>query len=211
MTTQQTIKFSSFETKEHYLTFRKAWASAVNDPRAKSHIEPCDEYLDSRDELGHWRKGRISKGTGKKRVRGWLTGAHHILFNLLLDRPIETGFTPVTSKTKLEGGMYFNFGLYFAVHELKWFIDFDVKRSRRELDRFFKEENRQWAMQSVEKFLAPFNGTVTVDMILALDIPKIEPMYSTFNKKGMEIIGKLDEIKPITYNQLYSLYIGETV
>ena len=200
---------TNFESKEHYLAFRKAWAKATQE--SKSHLEPCDLYV---YELGHsgLRTGRYSvlSGAGKRRVKASVSRAHHILFNLLLNRPVETGFTPVTNKKKLLNGMYFNAGLYFAVHELKWFIDFDVKRSRRELDRYFKEENKQWAIQSVEKFLTPFNGTVTVDMLLALDIPKIEPMYSTFNKKGMEIIGKLDEIRPITYNQLYSLYIGET-
>lgn len=211
MTTQQTIKFSSFNSKEHYFAFRKAWAVAVNDPRAKPHLEPCNEFVYRTNTFGqkiHY-KPIISEGTGKKRIPGWLTRSHHVLYNLLLNRPVETGFTPITNKTKLKNGTYFNFGLYFAVRELKWFIDFEIKRSQREVEGWFKQENKDWATEKVEKFLAPFDGTVTIDMILALEIPKIEPMYSTYNKKGAEIIEKLDEIKPITYNQLQALYSNE--
>ncbi len=74
------IKF--FETKEQYLNFRKAFATAVNDPRAKKGKPDTNGY----------------------KARGWMTGAHFMLLNAIRGLPIERGFSPITAELKIENG-----------------------------------------------------------------------------------------------------------
>lgn len=79
------IKFELFTCKEHYLAFRKAFAKAVNDERAKSQLKPGYDNT-------------------KYRVKGWLKAEHFILLNLLRDKPINRGFSMKTRKMALLNG-----------------------------------------------------------------------------------------------------------
>ena len=71
-----------FKNKEHYLAFRAEWASAVNSPKAKSTLKS--------DAWSTWR------------VQGWVHAEHSILFNILTNRHIAAGFTPITKLKKLD-------------------------------------------------------------------------------------------------------------
>ena len=94
--TNQTPEVQEQWAKTRYKSFRRQWARAVNDPRAKSKIVACDEYIVNSKGVGMW-----SKGTGRCRKTGWIHPAHHVLFNLILERDLDTGFTPVTAKRKM--------------------------------------------------------------------------------------------------------------
>lgn len=160
------IKFELFTCKEHYLAFRKAFANAVNDKRAKSQLKPGYDNT-------------------KYRVKGWMTGAHFILLNLLRDKPINCGFTLKTNKTALINAYEPHFGFKEAVADLK------------EVCRTFKEDS--WRQRRQKRFLEPLEGTVTVEMLNGLlqHIPEIRDLYM-WRSEDAEIIAKLinNEITP---------------
>lgn len=147
----ENAKTTFFTDKEHYLNFRKAWASAVNSPRAKSHLEPCHEWLNS----------RLSEGTGRQRVQGWITREHAILYNLLRELSIDNGFTQVTNKKRLDNSGLRNHGLYFGTYRLQ----FICQNAEQLINRPFDSD---WAKSSVNGFLEPFGETVTKEMLKKL-------------------------------------------
>lgn len=71
-----------FETKEQYLAFRKAFAAAQNDKRAKPYFT---------DDLH----------AGKIKNKGWLQAEHFILLNAIRGRPLANGFSPIISDNKI--------------------------------------------------------------------------------------------------------------
>lgn len=79
--TTNTNKF--FETKDQYLAFRAAFATAQNSPRAKKG-KPMPPF-------GH-------------RNKGWLTASHFMVLNVVRGLPLLRGFTPVTNAIKLANG-----------------------------------------------------------------------------------------------------------
>lgn len=94
------IKFELFTCKEHYLAFRKAFANAVNNERAKSHLEPGYDNT-------------------KYRVKGWIQAEHFVLLNLLRDKPIQSGFTIIKTPRRLMNGNEPHCGFRFNVDYLK--------------------------------------------------------------------------------------------
>lgn len=181
---------SIFNTKEQYFSFRDAWKSAVNNDKAKSHLIDVDEWLTSTDS--------ISYGTGKHRVSGWIEASHSMLFNILCGRPIDRGFMPITNKTKLENGAYINHGLYYGYCALNKILE-TAKKIRVE-----GAPVSEYRAQELTEFLAPFNNSVTIDMLAAIKISKIEPLYTDYGKSGkvahLIISG---EFKPANFQQLY--------
>ena len=165
-----------YETKEQYLTFRKAWAKACNDSRCKKTVET--------NEWGSFRKD------------GWLTAAHHVLFNILSRRPVESGFTPITKAVKLQNGAYLNHGLYFAVSELKRMV------------RFAQMEKRgEWYQKMVDQFLEPLKDVVSVELLASIEVPEVKAMETTWAKG--ERVAKLiisGEAKPTTFSDIQELY-----
>lgn len=71
-----------FDTKEDYLKFKKQWASAVNDPKAKKEL--------------------IRGSYGAYQKKGWIKPVHHIIYNIVRNKPLDYGFTPITSEKKLQ-------------------------------------------------------------------------------------------------------------
>ena len=181
---------SIFNTKEQYFSFRDAWKSAVNNDKAKSHLIDVDEWLTSTDS--------VSYGTGKHRVSGWIEASHSMLFNILCGRPIDCGFMPVTNKTKLENGTHINHGLYYGYIALYRILE-TAKKIRVE-----GAPVSEYRAQQLTEFLAPFNNTVTIDMLAAIKISKIEPLHSDYGK-SKQVAAKIinGEFKPINFQQFY--------
>lgn len=98
-----------------------------------------------------------------------LRAEHFALYNLLRGKPIERGFTPITNRTKLQNGIRLNHGLYFAAWEVKRAIEGTKKTSP-----------DSWTKATIERLLAPFHGTVTVEMLAKLATPKVESIEPTF-------------------------------
>ncbi|KKK72918.1 hypothetical protein LCGC14_2899090, partial [marine sediment metagenome] len=97
-----------------------------------------------------------------------LTGAHMVFYALLRGRDVRSAFTPITKKTKLSNGAYINHGMYWAAQELRGVANING----------WNHEER------IKKFLAPFNETVTEEMLAQLyeDMPDISPIYSNYGK-----------------------------
>ena len=165
-----------FETKEQYLTFRKAWAKASNDERCKKTLV--------RNEWGAYRQN------------GWLTSSHYVLFNLLSRRPHDNGFTPVTRVSKLKNGTYLNYGLYVAVTELKRVVQYARKETpaewqQRAIERFLEPLKDVVSIELLASIEVPEE--------------KIMESNWARGKTVAELIinGKA---KPTTYQDLWNLY-----
>lgn len=159
---------SFFKTKEQYLAFRSAWAAAVNDNRSKSSIREV-QFPGTR---------RYSAYTYTIKEPGWITGAHMMLYNILRGKDLLTGFSPVTNKARLSNGAHINHGAFFAYQKLSAIV---------RAASMAKDDNRYSV--AVEKFLEPFKGTVTVEMLQMIKFEErdiIKPI-STNYKPGLQI------------------------
>lgn len=203
-----------FETKEQYLAFRKAWARAVNNDRRFSTLEPCDEWIKEAGHNGRRGFGAVSEGTGKVRVPGWITATHHVLYNILRNRPIETGFTPVSKTSRLQNGAYINHGLYFAVDTLINHITYAKQHKTlvKQAEEAKKKYPNSYAVSEgkikrLEKFLEPFDGTVSIELLASIEVPKVDPLESNYagGIKLAEAIMAANR-KPITYQDMWDLY-----
>lgn len=206
-----------FESKEHYLNFRKAWAIACSSARAKSTTEPCDEWITTTG----W-NGYVSKGTGTHRVYGWLRAEHHILYNILRNKPVDNGFTLISNVNKLTNGFYLNQGLFWSFQTLKFIVgkaqrvaetttDLLLEKAKARMNaRSNRTSDLEYHLEavtntfehekrSVIEFLEPFGGMVTIEMLAAITLPKIKPLVPKF---------PLEEKKqqPITSVDLSELY-----
>lgn len=203
-----------FETKEHYLAFRASWARAVNDDRRFPTLVPCDEWIKEAGHRGYMGFGAVSEGTGRERVPGWVTDAHHALYNTLRNRPTETGFSPVTKTIRLQNGAYINHGLWWAVTVLIDHIT-TAKQYNTLLKKIeeFKETRPSFTrynekrIKRLEQFLEPFDGTVTIEMLASMLVPPVQPIESNFGK-GMKLAKAIIEAnrKPVTYEDMWNMY-----
>lgn len=125
-----------------------------------------------------------------------LTGAHHVLLNILRSHPIERGFTPITKTTKLLNGFRINHGLYFAAGELRSIAS--------------NANGSDYQKGRAERFLAPFEGTLTIEQLAAIEVPKVAELTSDFGK-GKKIAKKIIEgnLKQITFEDIDALLLEE--
>jgi hypothetical protein len=153
-----------------------------------TYFENKDQYIAFRNA---WKQASHSA-----REKGWIQAAHHVLLNVLRGRSVDNGFTPITNKNKLANGAYINHGLYFAVSDLK-----------RMIQSAQSDKLSDWQKSRLEDFLAPFNGTVTVEMLAKVTLPNIQPLESNFGQ-GRKVAQKImsGEAKPITYQDIQDLY-----
>ena len=149
-----------FDSKEHYLAFRKAWATAINSPRAKKTLIHHKE----------WNSTELQQG--------WIKSSHVVLYNLLRDKPFYNGFTPLLKKSRLKNGGYINQHLYEnALHMLCYYQQYATKALSTEppKDKHYARA-REWGKEKTLEFLDPFNSTISLEMLDALEIPKMEPL-----------------------------------
>lgn len=204
-----------FNSKQQYLKFREAWAYAVNSDRRFSTLEKCDEQIREAGHCGYRKFGAVSEQTGKRLIPGWITPSHHVLYNILRNKPFDVGFSPVTNHTRLKNGMYINNGLFSAVFNLKCVIEAakNYHSNIKKAENLRKEKpniiacSYQSSIARVNKFLEPFDGTVTVDMLASVEIPDIKPLESMYSK-GRRISKMIFELnhkntKPISLWDLY--------
>lgn len=168
------IKETIFISKEHYLSFRIAWSKAVNSEKAKPILK--QGYDNTR-----------------YRVKGWIKSSHMAMYNLLRDKPIYAGFTHITNKNKLIlGGTSPILGFDQAVGDLRYHV------KCAEMMKEYPEKVSHYYVERVKKFLEPFDGLITVDMLIELG--KHIPEYSgleDWTSKGSEIVQKIINNEPI--------------
>lgn len=154
------------------------------------YFETKDQYLAFRAE---WAKAAQN--------REWphLTGAHHVLLNILRGHPIDRGFAPITSKNKLLNGTRINHGLYFATDSLNNYIN----RAKEVVQ---TKKHDCW----LESFLKPLSKTLTVDFLASIEVPNVKPLESNYGK-GTRIAKKIIEenLKDITFADIDALLLEE--
>ena len=91
---------------------------------------------------------------------GWLDSRHMLLYAILRGVDAETAFTPITKKVKLDNGSYVNNGIYNAYISLR------------------RLSSKYMVKTYVDKFLAPFAGTIDTDILVKVieDLPEIKPV-----------------------------------
>lgn len=144
-------------------------------------FETKDQYLAFRSA---WAKAAQDKV---------LTGAHHVLLNILRGHPVERGFTPITKTTKLQNGFRINHGLYFAAGELSAIISGASGGSKYQTER-------------AERFIAMFEGTLTLEQLAELNVPTIPSLTSDFGK-GKKIAKRIIEenLKQISFADINAM------
>lgn len=162
------MKFKLFNTKEQYLTFRTAWKAAFK----SVHNKPTKD------------------ATYGNKVQGWLTSSHVIAHNLLRDKPVHHGFSPVLNQNKLINGTLINQAFYFGFCNLVAVIS--------SAEHLVQEKARTGVMPTdynrrrVDTFLAPFGGTLTCDILAGMKpfLPKVQPLYGTsdFGKQFVQSV-----------------------
>lgn len=116
---------------------------------------------------------------------GKLCSAHHLLYNILLERDISTGFTPRTNLGHIqacEGGV--THGLWAATLHLKTIISYDDGRA---------------------ELIELFDGTITEGM-LRIIVPSVQalPFNYGLGKKVFDHFTETDT-KNITFDQLWGI------
>lgn len=117
----------------------------------KTLFETKENYLAFR---AHWKKAM-----NDEKLKHQMTSAHHALYTLLRDKDLNKAFTPITNKVKLANGAAANYGLDNALQN----IDIECKRIG---------STNEWHQKWLNDFLAPFNDTVTKDMLKAVHLYK---------------------------------------
>lgn len=176
-----TAKF--FDTKDQFIAFRKAFAAAQNDPRAKPSFSPPKEYTTTANG-----KRVAIPVNGRVKIKGWLTSAHFMLFNIVRGLPADHGFTNKTSEIYIKNGGQIDLGYRIALVKL-----FDLriqanrilspdpithdtvkgswwgkKLSAEELDKkvaVMQSQQNSYEKACVNAFLEPLNGAFTVKQL----------------------------------------------
>lgn len=162
--TDMTTTNKFFETKDQYLAFRAAFAAAQNNLRAKKGQPDSNGY----------------------KAPGWLTASHYMLLNEARGLPRYRGFTPITSKVKLDNGM----DPAISIHNAERILVLRIKDAKDLIENKPAElsswevpkkflgiggaEAKQKAIEEktvkrnvalkakLDAFLEPFNGTFTI-------------------------------------------------
>jgi hypothetical protein len=99
------VKHSFFESKEHYLKFKKSWKQYIADGKHK-----CGTYPTSNG--------------GEAKYDSDLTVTHHLVYNALRKRDLSKSFSPITGANKLES----NGGNPYAAYDYaRWRIGYLAK------------------------------------------------------------------------------------
>lgn len=191
---------SNFKSKEHYLAFLKAWATAGKSDKAKTHTETrTSTYGSTHMEID-------------VTIDGWITSAHHVIYNILRDRTFHKGFTMVSNRNKLLNGMSPCIGLYQAVHELKYIqkmITQEAEHPKASKLPFFKGKEVQpfWGTSRIDAFLKPFDDIIDRDMIMALDIPEVKEMWTSYGQDSRVVVAILSgDYSPKNYDELMAVF-----
>lgn len=140
----------------------------------------------------------------------WLHASHHILFNLLCNKPFDNGFTPITNINKLKNGTYLNHGLYYAMVDLKYMQSIAKKIGAG--NKFFGKKPADYEVERLREFFAPLSDTITddmvadiVNMLATLELPTVAPLYSNYGK-SKQVADKIinGEFKPNNFAQIYT-------
>lgn len=126
-----------------------------------------------------------------------ITGAHHMLYNILRGRDYDKGFTPVTRTSKLQNDFIINQGLM------------DAYRTAERIIQHAKQYGDEPARGTeMEKFLRVFDGSVTPQMLAMVVLPETKAMtadYGPYKKVANFITNMRAEDKPTSFTEIQAI------
>jgi len=162
--------------EQFYTQFSQDWKAAVKSERSKSktitvqtHVTRCNSII----EYTH-------------RTPGWLTGAHHVLYNIVHDRPLNYGFNETTNITKLKNSGFRCLGFYKAMYKLHRIkIDIAIILKKQATPGYQFELCPKLSKDVVERrvsiFIEPLNNSLTLDILYTMiDIPNIKTVLDEY-------------------------------
>lgn len=151
-----------------------------------------------------YRDAYVSKGTGIHRKKGWITSTHHLLYNIIRGKPIETGFTPyVWRRVEKCWGPNAHYFYYFdgfrnAAEDLILIIKYavdgynDINKGKLTNMTFFK-------LKKVREFLEPFCDSITLTDLCSIDTGTINQYlhqrFKAYDEMANEIAIKKHKAK----------------
>lgn len=212
-----------FNDKRHYHNFKAAWSRAVNSSKSKSRVRPCDEWLqDGPPNKWGYCERKLSKGTGTIRIKGWITAEHHLLYNILRGVEWDRGFAIYKNYNYFANGLSLGGRYNTALDNLvSWHdsaIQMFINEKRietltgRERDWLFRANDSRRA--ALKHNLAPFDGTVTIEMLAKLEIPTERSVvyFSSDFGIGLDIVTEMydGKFRPTRIQEILDRYVQLT-
>lgn len=167
MTTQNTSNKNLF-TKQQYLDIKAAWKAATKSEYAKPRFVEETEVLAG------------TRYVERVKYPGWLQAEHHILYNLIRGKKAHAGFTIIGDPVKIMSGHILNQGYARAMFALIRHI----RTAQEVVDR--QNKDKQVGLRStsredkLNRFLEPFNGTITIIDLAQIETPDYTCIESMF-------------------------------
>ena len=117
---------------------------------------------------------------------GDLTAGHFLLYNLLLDRKLTTGFTPTFTARKLPGRTGVNSGVCLAAKQLTLAKGWEFKQ---------------------KQFLGVLGNTITPEMLEQIKVPHFELLEFNYGVGKMIYTHLLENPMILTYDNLDPLVL----
>ena len=124
-----------------------------------------------------------------------MTGAHHMLYNILRGKAYDNGFAPNIRTSKLQNGHFINQGLRQAYMDLKGMID-------------SIGNERNWHNGWLKTMLSIFQGSVTEDMLKMIELPEVGimmPDYGPYKRVAEFIVNMRFEDRPTTFAEIQAI------
>lgn len=118
----------------------------MNNINKEYFFDTKEAYLEFK---AHWAK--YAQGAKDKEDVRYLLPVHHLIYNMIRDKPMENGFTPITKKTKLENGFEPDGALNRAIYQ--W-------------EQVMRHGENSWYWNPT---FAPFKGHIDPDKFTSFD------------------------------------------
>lgn len=108
-------------------------------------------------------------------MTGWISLEHHILYNIIRNKPLQLGFTPITNKVKLANGanpcyayQSANYTLWNRIHQAKSIIQSESSKNLTS----YNEQLLAHYKKYLTNFLEPFDGTITIEILASIEMER---------------------------------------
>jgi len=139
--------------------------------------------------------GHYSEGTGIERKKGWITPAHHVLYNIVREKPIDRGFQPASRKPVVEFSAkcygpdqyemryyYYRDGCRDALDSLCEIVTNANKGYNDIIKQGYLTNMTFQYLKRTHKFLEPFKNSITLTDLCSIDIER----FKKYQKKRFD-------------------------
>jgi len=141
--------------KQHFFQFKQAWKQAINSPKNKRTIRIAIQHDNNDTPISYVDEA-------------WITAEHMLLHNIICGKPLLTGFVETTTRNTPENLSRLH-NTYVYLKKLKYKIELAKKIVNPETSNVIPCDSH-----FIDRFLKPFNGTVTIADISKINLDEIE-------------------------------------